>query len=78
MSNELPPLPATLANLDESYPLFAVALQVRAYARAAVAAERERCAKMCEAEAADTRDGGEHSYASAIELCARLIRKGDA
>jgi hypothetical protein len=88
MSNELPPLPGALTDdeiqeigrqcIDQismvgRWELLEFAERI---SRAAVAAERERCAKVCEAEAADTRAGCEHTYASAIELCARLIRKG--
>ena len=48
--------------------------QMRAYARAAVLAERERCAKVCEAEAESLGSGGKRDAAALC--CAADIRNG--
>jgi hypothetical protein len=69
---ELPPMPEPhwAEHFQGTIPLGAfTADQMRAYARAAVLAERERCASVCEAEAEGHRTAfGEH--------CAAAIRKG--
>ena len=77
----LPPLPEPAHTQVETYsgiamnkvvetPLYTDD-QMRAYAAAAVARERERCALMCEGIAADDKTG----YGIA-EDCAAAIRKG--
>ena len=48
MSNELPPLPEPHWRWQTDPADAYTADQMRAYAAAAVAAERERCAKLCE------------------------------
>ena len=75
MSNELPPLPEA-RRPDENGAGWFTAGQLQAYARAAVADERERCAKVCEAEAdiCDAQDDDQHAWT--LREAAKLIRKG--
>jgi hypothetical protein len=76
MSNELPPLPEPNYPAERDYADAWTADQMQAYASAAVAAERERCAKVCESlhdrwkwhEAPDSSSGPKD--------CAAAIRKG--
>jgi hypothetical protein len=48
-------------------------------AKRAIAAERERCAKLCEAEALDEpiSCGDDFAYNVAVQDCAAAIRKGE-
>ena len=75
-SVKLPPMPEFLANPNEAY---YSEEQLRAYAIQAALEERERCAKLCEAERytgyVPPEDGDARSYYDiAGENCADAIR----
>jgi hypothetical protein len=84
VNDDLPPLPSAEldALLDHIYEYGTNAEGVirraralcDAYARAAVLAERERCAKVCEAEAESLGSGGKRDAAALC--CASAIRAG--
>ena len=90
MSDELPPLPAPAAfrwavaklrGKEWRYTarrtrIDAERLYTEAQMLAAVAAERERCAKVCEAEAdiCNAQDDDQHAWT--LREAAKLIRKG--
>ena len=86
MNDDLPPLPEPAFRLkwvDGAYKVTKpnigntdvyTAAQVEAVRRAAVLAERERCAKVCEAEAESLGSGGKRDAAALC--CAADIRNG--
>ena len=82
MTDELPPLPHPYYEdtgngwtpQDDLWSKSQIQADGEACARAAVLAERERCAKVCEAEAESLGSGGKRD-ASAL-CCAAAIRAG--
>jgi len=62
------PLPDDLMQLDECYPGMALADQLRAYADAVRAEERERAARICD---------GFASIEGIAQRCAQAIRDAD-
>ncbi len=79
MTNELPPLPEPAGDIIKHGCQDGLAWvrlgftvdQMRAHALAAIAAEREACAKVCEAQRSKYPD---HSYNEGVGECAEAIR----
>jgi len=81
--NELPPLPEAEAWSTHTGPMFDrsteyayTANQMRAYAAAAVAAEREACAKVCEGRIGGATQLNDwwYGFRGAVKQCAAAIR----